>query len=226
MRPKCIYMPSCLFPKWISVPNPNLFENYGGVVTVTGWILGRWLTCDSFGMSFVNLSPFQRPSALHAQNQHDERKCKSNAHSTDWLMSVFVNKLAPPHVRSQEGQCLQQCWRIMKGTLIITSQRLGSPCLIEMLHDLIFHYVIILEVSSQECCDEYHSCYMNNWHITNVLLPQDFDAFKPEISYTKNGKDLGVAFTISDNIQGEALYPHILTKNTSIEFNVGQKVRA
>ena len=37
--------------------------------------------------------------------------------SADWLMSVFVNELAPPHVRSQQGQCVQQCRKIMKGTL-------------------------------------------------------------------------------------------------------------
>ena len=52
---------------------------------------------------------------------------------------------------------------------------------------------------------------------------QDFDAEKPEISYTLNGKDLGVAFTITDDLEGAALYPHLLTKNTAMEVNVGQK---
>ena len=32
-------------------------------------------------------------------------------------MSVFVNELAPPNVRSRQGQCVQQCQRIMKQTL-------------------------------------------------------------------------------------------------------------
>ena len=32
---------------------------------------------------------------------------EANAHSADWLMSVFVNELAPPHVRSQQGQCVR-----------------------------------------------------------------------------------------------------------------------
>ena len=44
---------------------------------------------------------------------------KANAYSADWLMSVFVNEPAPPHVRSQHGHCMQQCRRIMKGTLIM-----------------------------------------------------------------------------------------------------------
>ena len=43
---------------------------------------------------------------------------ETNAHSADWLMSVFVNELAPPNVRSQQGQCVQQCRRIMKDTLV------------------------------------------------------------------------------------------------------------
>ena len=33
-------------------------------------------------------------------------------------MSVFVNELTPPNVRSQQGQCVQQCRRIMKDTLV------------------------------------------------------------------------------------------------------------
>ena len=28
---------------------------------------------------------------------------EANVHSADWLMCVFVNELAPPHVRSQQG---------------------------------------------------------------------------------------------------------------------------
>ena len=43
---------------------------------------------------------------------------EANAHSADWLMSVFVNELTLPHVRSQQGQCVQQCRGIMKETLV------------------------------------------------------------------------------------------------------------
>ena len=42
---------------------------------------------------------------------------EASVHSADWIMSVFVNELTPPHVRSQQGQCVQQCRRIMKKTL-------------------------------------------------------------------------------------------------------------
>ena len=44
---------------------------------------------------------------------------KGNACCADWLMSVFVNELAPPHVCNQQGQCMQQCQAIMKGTIFI-----------------------------------------------------------------------------------------------------------
>ena len=36
-------------------------------------------------------------------------QAEENAHSANWLndiLSVFVNEPAPPHVRSQQGQCV------------------------------------------------------------------------------------------------------------------------
>ena len=44
---------------------------------------------------------------------------EANVYWADWFMSVFVNELAPPYVWSQQGQCVQQCRRNMKGTLIL-----------------------------------------------------------------------------------------------------------
>ena len=43
---------------------------------------------------------------------------KANVYSADWLRSIFVNELAPPHVRGQQGQCVQPCRRIIEGTLV------------------------------------------------------------------------------------------------------------
>ncbi|PIK48230.1 putative heterogeneous nuclear ribonucleoprotein U isoform X3 [Apostichopus japonicus] len=50
----------------------------------------------------------------------------------------------------------------------------------------------------------------------------DFEGEKPTISYAKNDKDLGVACTIEEDLEGNALFPHLLLKNTSVEINVGQ----
>ena len=44
---------------------------------------------------------------------------KANTYSADWLMSVIVNELAKLHVHSTQGQCLQQCQRIKKGTVVL-----------------------------------------------------------------------------------------------------------
>ncbi|KAJ1155381.1 hypothetical protein NDU88_008111 [Pleurodeles waltl] len=44
-----------------------------------------------------------------------------------------------------------------------------------------------------------------------------------ELSYTRNGKDLGVAFKIDKDVIQEPLFPHVLCHNCAIEFNFGQK---
>lgn len=42
-----------------------------------------------------------------------------------------------------------------------------------------------------------------------------------EISFTKNGKNLGVAFRIPDNMKREAFYPAVVLKNAEMLFNFG-----
>ena len=66
--------------------------------------------------------PFLSPLALQAQSQSDEHTYTRNVHSADWLMSISVNELVPPHVRSHQDLCMQQCQTIMKGPIgVITS---------------------------------------------------------------------------------------------------------
>lgn len=45
------------------------------------------------------------------------------------------------------------------------------------------------------------------------------------ISFAKNGDDLGVCFPVQkSDLEEEALFPHILTKNVAFECNFGASV--
>ncbi|KAK7801134.1 hypothetical protein U0070_002801 [Myodes glareolus] len=52
----------------------------------------------------------------------------------------------------------------------------------------------------------------------------NFETEEVELSFSKNGEDLGVAFRISkESLADRALLPHVLCKNCVIELNFGQK---
>ena len=53
----------------------------------------------------------------------------------------------------------------------------------------------------------------------------DLESEACSISYTKNGADQGVCFEIEKaELEGKALFPHVLTKNCEFAVNFGQMV--
>lgn len=51
---------------------------------------------------------------------------------------------------------------------------------------------------------------------------QDLESNPCKISYTLNGVELGVAYEFEkEALDGKAIYPHVLTKNTCYKVNFG-----
>lgn len=53
---------------------------------------------------------------------------------------------------------------------------------------------------------------------------QDLESDVKALKFTKNGTDLGVAMSLSVNLDDTALFPHIFVKNMEVEVNFGSKV--
>ena len=52
---------------------------------------------------------------------------------------------------------------------------------------------------------------------------QDMTVEPVIISFSKNGEDLGTCFSVEKSeLNGAALFPHILSKNTEVTMNFGQ----
>lgn len=71
--------------------------------------------------------------------------------------------------------------------------------------------------STNKQFDDYGESFGINDVIGNLL-----DLQRGEISYSKNGKNLGVAFRIPDHLKNEVFYPAIVLKNAEMLFNFGE----
>lgn len=49
----------------------------------------------------------------------------------------------------------------------------------------------------------------------------DLESEPKTLKYTKNGEDLGVAMSLTVNLEEKPLFPHILLRNVAVELNFG-----
>ena len=50
----------------------------------------------------------------------------------------------------------------------------------------------------------------------------DLESEPKSLKYTKNGEDLGVAMSLTINLDEKPLFPHILVRNMAVELNFGE----
>ena len=86
-----------------------------------------------------------------------------------------------------------------------------------------FKNLIIWQYCSLVSCQLFFvQCYGD---VSNLKLPfQDLESEVKTLKYTKNGTDLGIAMSLSVNLENTALFPHIFIKNMEVEVNFGSKV--
>ncbi|KAM8946207.1 heterogeneous nuclear ribonucleoprotein U isoform 2-T2 [Pelodytes ibericus] len=83
-----------------------------------------------------------------------------------------------------------------------------------------YGYSLKATKSTNGVSEEYGEKYDENDVITCFV---NFEADDVELSYAKNGQDLGVAFKLDkEALSEQSLFPHVLCHNCAVEFNFGQ----